>query len=331
MLLLKLCAIAGLIFIGLAVVRLAEQHGISQTGAFWLSVLNPLMLLHFVAGGHNDSLMIAGMLWAFVFAQRHQPALAIVSLALAAGIKPIALLALPFLGFAIAKRTTTWTRVIGSWLVVSVGTLGLLAAIGFALNVGVGWIGALTTPGSVRTLLSPATALGEVIGWISNAFNQDLGDSAITIARVVCLALAFGLLVVIILRPERQSPVRQAGFAFSAVIVLSPVVQPWYLLWALPLVATSGLARAWHLRTVVLGTAFFVIYALSDINVVTDSSIDYTDLISIAAAAFVVLVVLMSSKRERQLAIGEQFASGLRPSTDEEKAIAASQRMHITK
>ncbi|MEY4322423.1 MAG: hypothetical protein RL410_204, partial [Actinomycetota bacterium] len=39
MLLLKLCAIAGLIFIGLAVVRLAEQHGISQTGAFWLSVL----------------------------------------------------------------------------------------------------------------------------------------------------------------------------------------------------------------------------------------------------------------------------------------------------
>jgi alpha-1,6-mannosyltransferase len=330
MLALKSSAIVGLLLIAAAVTRLAEQHGLSAPAVFWLTALNPLMLLHLVAGGHNDSLMIAGMLWAFVFANNRKTFLALVAITAAAGIKPIALLALPFVALAILPRKTTWKAIVGSWIACTSLVIGALSAIGAALGLGLGWIGALSTPGSVRTLLSPATAFGQVIGFIGNGFNLDITDGAISFSRALFMATALVFLALIALRPEGQAPLRQAGLAFTAVVALSPVMQPWYLLWALPLVVCSGLARSWHLRTIVLGTSFFVIYALADMNVVTDSAIDATDFISIFAAGSIVLVVLLTSKRERELVIGDQYALGLKPTGVDDEAIAQAQKMTVS-
>ena len=327
MLALKATAILGLILIALAVTILAQQHGIAPEAAFWLAALNPLMLLHLVAGGHNDSLMIAGMLWAFVFANQRRFVLAGLAMIFAAGVKPIALLALPFVALAWLPRKTSWRSIVTSWLSATVLVGSGLLALGALLNLGVGWIGALSTPGSVKTLLSPSTALGQLIGLVASSFNFDITETLISSFRLFGLASALVLVALIALRPQGQSPVRQASFAFTAVIALSPVMQPWYLLWALPLVAVSGLARAWHLRTIVFGTAFFVVYALAEINVVTDSVIDITDVISVVAAALVVLAVSLASPRERLLVTGEQYASGLKP---ENLAAAQAQRMDVT-
>ena len=55
-----------------AMPRLARRCGMDPVAALWLSVLNPLLLFHLIAGGHNEALMIGAMLAGLVLAlDRH--------------------------------------------------------------------------------------------------------------------------------------------------------------------------------------------------------------------------------------------------------------------
>ena len=54
----RLLAVAGLLLVARYLPRLAAACGADPRGALWLGVLNPLVLVHFVAGGHNDALML---------------------------------------------------------------------------------------------------------------------------------------------------------------------------------------------------------------------------------------------------------------------------------
>lgn len=321
----RLLAIAGVVLLATAAARAAQQHGIPAAPAVWLVALNPLVLMHLVSGVHNDALMIGLMMWAFVLANESRFVWAVVLLTAAAGVKPIALIALPFLLLAAIPRDANWRTRVWIWLRGGIGSMVLLAIAGAALGVGFGWIRALTTPGTVRTLLSPATALGQIIGWLGDLMGFDITDGAIEVTRLVAMAIGVLMLLALALRPVGRSPMRAAGLAFTAIILFSPVVQPWYLLWALPLIGCSGLAKPWHLRAIVTGTAFFVIFSLSEVSVVTDSKIGVNDFVSIAVAALAVAVVSLASPRERELAIGSQFAAGLSPTTDSEVSAAQAQ------
>ena len=55
---LRLLAVGGLLLMARYLPRLATACGVDARFAFWLGVLNPLVLIHFVAGGHNDALML---------------------------------------------------------------------------------------------------------------------------------------------------------------------------------------------------------------------------------------------------------------------------------
>lgn len=317
--------VLGLGLLAVGVARLAELHGIPRDAALWLAVLNPLVLMHFVAGVHNDSLMVGLLTWAFVFGYRRQRPLALALLVLAAGVKPIALLALPFVVLAWLPRSSSLRQRVSSLSWAALASVAGLAAVGAALGVGLGWVNALATPGAVKTLLSPATALGYLVGVAGGWFGVDIGEGAIRSLRLVAMLAAVVLIARLLLRPHGQSPLRAAAMAFTILILLSPVVQPWYLLWALPLIAAAGLTRAWHLRTVVVGTAFFVIYGLTEASIVSDSAIGSGDLIGAVAAAVAVAGVLLTSPAERDLALGSQFSNGLRPLTEEARDLAASQ------
>lgn len=318
----KLTCIAGIALMATAVARLATAHGIDASRATWLTVLNPLVIMHLFAGVHNDALMIGFVLWSFVFAVDRRASLALISLVCAIAIKPIALLALPFVVLAyqphIRSTLSLWT----SWVLAGMVELGLLAGLGGIAGVGFGWVGALSTPASVATLLSPPTALAEIIGLITNRFGIDSYGFVLPVLRSVGLILALVIVIWLAIRPVGRSALRSAGLAFTAVVALSPVVQPWYLLWALPLVACSGLFRAWHLRVVVAGTAAFVMYSLSEVNVVTDSTIDVSDYLSVGLSAAIVLIIAVASPSERALVWGTQFAQGLAPQSPEQIAQA---------
>jgi len=323
----KFVAGLGVVLIATAVRRLAQQHGIDPASATWLAVLNPLVLMHLIIGAHNDSLMIGLMLWAFVWAVDSQRILAIITLALAVGIKPIALLALPFIVLAYLPRTATFLMRIRGWAVAIGSVFAMLYALGAAQSVGMGWISALGTPGAVRTLLSPATAIGQAVGIFFSWFGINAEDLSISIFRTIFLGIALLLVARLTLFPYRRSPLRGAAIAFAVVVILSPVVQPWYLLWALPLISCAGLSKAWHLRTIVVGTGFFVLFSLAEVNIVTDSTISLSDFVSVALAGVAVVATLLASSEERTLALGDQFAGGLWPRTPNDLATANSLRV----
>lgn len=281
----RLVEVVGVAAIVWALPRLARRCGIDPVGALWLGALNPLVLFHLVAGGHNEALMIGAMLVGLVVAVGHadpsraehkvfvvapwlRPVLGGALLAFAVGVKATAGLGLVFLVILLARRAG------GRWsdLWRCVALTGGAAALTFALltwwaGVGVGWLAALGTPGSVRSFLSISTTLGVGAGWIGMLLGLgDHSQAAIDVmqpAGTVAGALVAGWIAWRCWRPWRGRPVIDPllglGLAFGAFVLLGPVIQPWYLLWAaIPLAAASGWSP--HRRlTVWLTTVFSVI------------------------------------------------------------------------
>ncbi|MEY2634419.1 MAG: hypothetical protein RIS75_359 [Actinomycetota bacterium] len=327
MILFKALCLIGVAISATAIARLARHHGISPAAANWLAILNPLVIMNLVVGAHNDALMIGFMVWAFVFAFENKPAFAIVMIALAAGVKPIALLAVPFVILAYLPRDLSRWQAIRSWTIGAFSTLAILAALGYGLGIGIGWVDALGTPNEVRNLLSPTTAIGQAFGAGLGFFGFDAVDISIKIFQLCGTLAALCIIAWLCLNPQGRSPIRGAGIAFLALIVLGPVVQPWYFMWALPLIAVAGIRKPWVLRAIIVGIGFFVIYGLAEINIVADSTINASDFISTSAALLIVVLTLFASPRERALIFGEELNRGLTPTSPELLSMYENQKV----
>ena len=321
----RLAALAGLALLVIYVPRLATAHGINPAPALWLGVLNPLVVMHVVSGAHNDALMIGLIVMGFAVALERHPVMGVVAIALASAIKPIALLALPFAGLIWAgqsgrrDRTDTsglqagWAARMRAWIFALLITIAVFAVASVLAGVGPGWIAALATPGEVRTWLSPATAIGMLIGMATTATGLTVDDAlVVTVIRAMGTIAALGIVAWLILRPQGRSPVRGAALAFLTVVLLGPVIQPWYLLWLLPLFAATGL-RPTQLRVVILVIAGFSLHGMAESSSTSDNLFAFSDGLAIVAAFVVVGLVLLVSPRERRLVLGGPLAQGLLP------------------
>ena len=327
-LLFRLIALIGVVLLVLVVPKLAWQHGIDPAKALWIGVLNPLIIMHFVAGAHNDALMVGLMVTGLWLAGARRPLVGTVLVTLAAAIKPIALVALPFVGLLWAATTASWPRRLlaeAKTLVVAAVVFGAVAVVA---GVGLGWVNALTAPGSVRTWLSPLTALGMASGWLLTSVGL-LGsdDLTVTIARLIGMVAAVGVIGWLLIRPQGRSPVRAAAIALAAVVVLGPVLQPWYLLWFLPLLAATGLGPR-QVRWTILLTALFAIHGMSESSATSDNLLELTDGLAILTAAAVVAIVLLASPRERAMVLGPTMSHGLLP--EDPPSLARSSAMTFT-
>ncbi len=324
--LLRLTSIAGVALLAWFLPRLAFLHGIDGSKALWLGVLNPLVLMHFVAGAHNDALMLGLMVAGITLAAEGKPIPGIALVALAGSVKPIALLALPFVGLLWAGTRATWPRRIGTWAASGALAAAITVGLGAMIGVGLGWVSALTTPGTVRTWLSPTTAIGMALGWLVNALGLgDHTDLLVAVFRAIGMLIAVAYVARLLLRPQGRTPVRATALAFTAVILLGPVIQAWYLLWALPLVAATGLRKPWHLRAVILGSAAFVIYGLAESSATSSSFLQLQDGLAMVFAAGAIAFVALASPRERELVLGNQYAHGLTP--DDQPAKTRSRQL----
>ena len=243
--------------------KLARRAGLDPGLVLWLGAANPLVLFHLVSGIHNESLMIGLMLVGLHLAlgpdEKVPPPwrwlLGAVFIVSAASVKLPALLALGFVGVYLVRRRGGGVR---DWAVVG-GALTAVAGVVFtAYSVGTGlgfnWLKGLSAPGEIRSWMSVSTDLGLLSGQIGKlAGLGDHTDSALSLARLlggiafglVCLWLLFGCL------RGRVEPIVGVGAGLGAVVLLGPVVHPWYLLWAvIPLTATSAMP---HYRRAVLG------------------------------------------------------------------------------
>lgn len=238
--------------IGLLIPRIADRVGLRRRGAVWLGLLNPLLVLHFVGGAHNDAPMVALTLTAIWLVLRFPaawvsllaaPALVGVTMALKqqGGLAVVAVAGLP-----VAARLAALPPLRRVWLlgsrtaVATVVTLGTFAGICLATGLGFGWLGGLDlmvrapTPAPLALIAKGGAALVAATGGDAEAFLRVAG----LVGIAVLLAVLIWLVVVF-----ADRPLAAVAWGTLAVAVLGQALHPWYLPWSLALLGLVPLTR----------------------------------------------------------------------------------------
>lgn len=272
----RLVVLVGVGMIVWATPRLARRCGVAEVSALWLGPANPLLFMHLVAGIHNEALMLGLMLAGTEFALRgvdaatpllprpltwphgraqwirwYPMAMLIagaVLITLSSQVKLPSLLALGFVAMALAHR---WGGTVKAFLIASASlgavSVAVMALIGWASGLGFGWLFTLGTANVVRSWMSPPTLLALGTGQVGILLG--LGDHttavlALTRAMGVTLIAVIVLWLLFAVLRGRLHPVGGLGVALGATLLLFPVVQPWYVLWAIiPLAAWATRPR----------------------------------------------------------------------------------------
>lgn len=222
----RLVALTGVALLVACLPGLAARSGVPAQRALWFGALNPLLLLHLVAGAHNDALMVGLLAAGLLAAVRDRPLLGAALIAAAALVKAPAVLALVTVVALSRGRAGAVLRTLAG---ATVAFLVLQAASGL----GLGWIAALHTPTTVRNGLSLTTDAGMLLAVAGH-------PGAMPVIRLAGAALGCALAGWALLRAP--NPLAGLGLALAAIVLCGPVVHPWYLLWPIvPLAA--GLHR----------------------------------------------------------------------------------------
>lgn len=255
----RVIALCGVAMIIWALPRLARRFGADPVCALWLGAANPLVLFHLVSGVHNESLMLGLMLVGLEVGLRRSWLLGAVLISLAAMVKVPALLALAFLGTMLARR---WgerlSDLVRAAVVMAAVAVGVTGVVGLGTTLGFGWLGALGTPNAVRSWLSPVTDLGTLGSALGVLLGLgDHNESILALTRAVGLAAAACVCVWLLWRcfRGRIDALTGLGVGLGAVVLLGPVVHPWYLLWAAIPLAGSATAAGYRRAAVALSVA----------------------------------------------------------------------------
>jgi hypothetical protein len=235
----RLLALVGVGLIVGCLPALAARCGIRPASALWLAVLNPLVLMHLVAGAHNDALMVGLMTAGLLAALRGRHLVAIALICAAALIKAPALVALICTVQPLALRLSGRWRLPRAAALTTGAAAAVLALLTIAMRLGSGWVGALNTPATVRNGLSLSTDVGMGVGRLGELLGVTTMPATVAAFRTVGWVIGIGLAGLALLW-TRQG-VRALGLALTAIVLCGPIVHPWYVLWGLvPLAAGAA-------------------------------------------------------------------------------------------
>ena len=266
-----------------AVPRLARRCGVAEVSALWLGAANPLLIMHLVAGIHNEALMLGLMLAGTEFALRGMYAdtpllpkpfawpqsrdewarwrpmamliLGVVLITLSSQVKLPGLLAVGFVAMALACR---WGGTFKAFVIaggsLTAVSVAVMAVIGWASGLGFGWLFTLGTANVVRSWMSLPTLLALGTGQVGILLG--LGDHTTAVLGltrgigVFIIAILVTWLLLAVLR-GRLHPVGGLGVALGMTVLLFPVVQPWYVLWAVIPLAAWATRRSFRTTAIV--------------------------------------------------------------------------------
>ncbi len=284
--LMRLPALAGVACVLVFLPRIARHLGVDPQPVMWFACLNPLLLVDYVGGGHNDAWMMGLVMVALWLATRPKwwP-LAALLIAAAASIKQPAILAALFLPL-VTRPFDRWRQVRLAAAAVGRSLLGLgIAVAGFLLiswacGLGFGWIGALTVPGDVGSI-SPSYLIGDLL---QRLIDPD-GDRWLTWTSRVVMGLGAALIIGITCRQGPRRPLKALAWSWIVAAFAMSALHSWYLLWGGLLLPLSRPARRTRL-VAVLVVVLMLAYATVNLG-------DRNGLASIVAACAVLVVWLV--------------------------------------
>lgn len=226
--------------------RLARHLGTDPGVALWLGVLSPLALFSFVASGHNDALMVGLLVAGVTLAVEGRLLPGLVLCTLAATVKLPAAAAVVFLlvdRLAVVEAARRWRMAVEAVVATSVVFIGVTLACGH----GWAWLGpkALRVPTELRVLSTPSVSLGTLVAHLLHLVGVPVSTSAaVTATQYVCGLAALGATVWLLVTVRRHEVVRSLGLALVLIVIGSPTVWPWYLMWGLALLAATTAQRS---------------------------------------------------------------------------------------
>jgi hypothetical protein len=238
-----IAACAGLGTIAL-VWRSARLRGIDPVKAVALVGLNPLVVVYGVGGGHNDLLMMLGLMAGVYMILAHRERSGSAMIVTAAAVK---LTAGVMLAFAIASGGGRRARDHRRDVLIGAGAAATLLG-GLAFT----WFG--TGPLHVLSTLKTTQGRGDwhsIPGFIAAEFGVSAG-------HVVGLVLAVVLAVVccvLLLRVWRGTLdwIDAGAWTALALLITSSSLLPWYVAWLIPLAALATDRRLWRVALITTG------------------------------------------------------------------------------
>ncbi len=238
-------AVLGVAMTAVGVAVIARSYRLSMATAVAIGVANPLVLLHLVGGSHNDALMLGFLAVGLAAVRRGWRWLGVVLLAMAMAIKLPAGAGLLFVGWVWSGTSgvSLWRRMRDTAMVCLAGGV-IVVVLCRVVGVGVGWITALSGTGKILSTFSLTTKLGFVSADVLRSAGIPVDESfVVSLTRLSGVLLSGLLSLFILLRSPRIGLVRSVGLVMFIVILLGPVLWPWYMPAGFALLAASGLGR----------------------------------------------------------------------------------------
>ncbi len=290
--LLRLLELGGVVLIAWCIPKLARAYGHDGAATFSLAVLNPLVLLTLIGGAHNDAIM-AGLLVAGITAAKlRRPVLGIIICSMAAAIKVPAALGIVYIGWSWLGSGIPIRRRVRPVITAGLISGAVMLAFTVLSGLGLGWIGNLATPGTVRSWLAPPTGIGMALTGVAHAIGIGISQGAVlSFTRVVGLMAAAGISVYLLKESDRIGSLKALGSSLLIFVVLAPVVQPWYLTWGLILLAPVATRRIRNLIVVLSMMSPFI--GLPGGRILLDELI-HANPLAVAASLVVLLGVFLA-------------------------------------
>jgi hypothetical protein len=241
----RVVALVGVVLAGIGVVQIARCCGVSDTVALSVGIVNPLVIIYLIGGSHNDALMMGFLTLGVAAALRHKRWAAIILLALATAIKLPAAAALLFVGWYFAGSRAPLRKKVAETVKVVAPAMAIIAGFCLLFGVGIGWITALQSTGKVMDTFSVMTMLGYFASDGTNLLveSRTNPEVLVTPVRMVGVLISGLISLVLLAKMGKVTLPRAIGFSMLAVVVLGPVMWPWYLPAGFALIAAAGVGR----------------------------------------------------------------------------------------
>jgi alpha-1,6-mannosyltransferase len=242
----RLPALLGVGLIAYFLPRLAVRLRADPQVTAWFATINPLLVIDFVGGAHNDALMMGLVVLALWLAVRRQFWWGAAVVGVATCIKQPALLA--FYPVALVHhpwRSLSWQHTSRALtrLALSLGVaIATFVAISLASGLGFGWVNAADVPGRVVTL-APFTLVGAGLKLLLETLGQPAaGQLVMDVLRYLGLSLTVVVIGALALTLGRRRPVDFLSWAYLVFAFGGIALNSWYLTWGgllLPLTRPS--------------------------------------------------------------------------------------------